>query len=114
MLLTHEDRALFIKMLSARIAGWQRVFEEYAEEVCRSELIKELYLVGSRARGDNVASSDFDVVAIVDRGADVLEIAERLRLLRKKGFPLDLLVLYEDEARDPLYEEMLRDKKKIC
>ncbi|MEM2021366.1 MAG: nucleotidyltransferase domain-containing protein [Zestosphaera sp.] len=93
-MLTPEGRRVHvIREFSRRVAEWQEAFEEYVSEVCKSGLVKELYLAGSRARGNNMRSSDFDLVAVVDEDVEVLEFAERLRLLRKKSFSLDLLVL---------------------
>ena len=74
-------------------------------------MVLEAYLIGSRARGDHLPYSDYDVVVVVPPGIDKLEAAERLRKLRRRPFPLDLIVLHSDEARDPLSAEILREEK---
>lgn len=99
--------------MSKRIVEWHEAFEQYVEEVRRSGLVKELYLIGSRARGEHSSSSDFDLLAVVSKEMDPLEVAEKLRLLKKKSFPLDLVVLTEEEVGDPIYSEMLRGKKRL-
>lgn len=109
-----EIKSRLLREVSKRVIEWQEAFELYIEEVCRSGLVKELYLIGSRARGEHYSSSDFDLIAVVRREEDPLEVAELLRSMRKKGFPLDLLVLREDDLEDPIYREMLEGKKKLC
>lgn len=47
-------------------------------------------------------------------GADPLEVAEKLRLMREGSFPPDLIVLTEDEVEDPVYREMLEGRRKLC
>ncbi|MEM4875311.1 MAG: hypothetical protein QW394_08425 [Thermofilaceae archaeon] len=49
----------------------------------------------------------------MSRSADPLEVAEKLRLLKKRSFPLDIVVLTEEELEDPIYSEMLRGRKKL-
>lgn len=102
------------RVLAERMKGWEEAFREYVERLCRDPAVLEAYLVGSRARGDNLPYSDYDVVVIVPPDRDRLEEAVRLRRLRRRGFPLDLLVLHPDEARDPVYREMLRVAKPLC
>ncbi|MEL9997780.1 MAG: nucleotidyltransferase domain-containing protein [Sulfolobales archaeon] len=79
-----------------------------------SGLVEEVYLVGSRARGDHVESSDFDVVVIIKDDEDPLDIAMRVRLLKKSSIPLDVIVLRVGESKDPIYVEMLRYARKLC
>ncbi len=100
--------------MARRLSERWEAFREYVERLCREEVVLEAYLVGSRARGDHLPYSDYDVVIVVPRGIDKLEAAERLRKLRRRSFPLDLIVLHRDETRDPLFEEMLREGKKLC
>jgi len=102
------------RVMTRRLSEWEEAFREYVERLCREEIVLEAYLVGSRARGDNLPYSDYDVVVVVPPSIDKLEAAERLRKLRKRSFPLDLIVLHGDEAEDPLFEEMLREGKRLC
>ena len=100
--------------MARRLSEWEKAFREYVERLCREEMVLEAYLVGSRARGNHLPYSDYDVVVVVPPGIDKLEAAERLRKLRRRPFPLDLIVLHSDEARDPLSAEILREEKKLC
>ena len=102
------------RVLAGRMAEWEGAFREYAERLCRDPLVLEAYLVGSRARGDHLPYSDYDVAVVVPAGADKLEAAERLRALRRRPFPLDLVVLDEEEARSPLFRRMLEEGRPLC
>ena len=102
------------QVLARRMAEWEEAFRGYVERLCRDPLVLEAYLVGSRARGDNLPYSDYDVAVIVPPGTDKLEAAERLRLLKRRPFPLDLIVIDREEAREPLYRRMLEEGKPLC
>ncbi len=109
-----ELRRNMLRNMARRVLSWEEEFRAYVRVVCESGLVKELYLIGSRARGEHATSSDFDLLAVVEEGADPLEVAERLRLLRRGSFPLDLIVLREGEVRDPVYREMLEGRRRLC
>jgi predicted nucleotidyltransferase len=104
----------FYSTLAERVAQLEKSFSEFVQALCSSELVEEAYLVGSRARGDHVPSSDFDVVVIVREHVDPLEAAVQIRLLSKKSIPLDLVVLYRSDLADPIYRKMLEGSKKLC
>ena len=101
-------------MYATRVREYDEAFKEFVETLCRSDMVLKAFLVGSRARGDNLPYSDYDVVVVVPSGSDKLSTAEQLRRLRKKSFPLDLIVLYRDELEDPVYSEMLKNAIELC
>lgn len=91
------------------------MFTRFISTVCKSKYVKEVYLVGSRARGDNKPSSDFDIVVVIEEDDfDLIEVAEYVSSLRKEPVPVDIIVLREEDLEDPVYREMLKDKKKLC
>jgi len=100
--------------MAERVRGWSEAFEEYTKNLCRESIVVEAYLVGSRARGDHLPYSDYDIVVVVPDHVDKLEAAYRLRRIRKKSFPLDLIVLHTSETTEKLYTEMMRDSERIC
>jgi len=104
----------FYKVMAERVRGWSEAFEEYTKNLCRESIVVEAYLVGSRARGDHLPYSDYDIVVVVPDHVDKLEAAYRLRRIRKKSFPLDLIVLHISEKTEKLYTEMMRDSERIC
>ena len=47
-----QTRREFVAAAGRRVSEYERRFREFVEELCRSGLAEEVYLVGSRARGD--------------------------------------------------------------
>jgi len=109
-----QTRREFYARMARRVEGYVKAFEEFTKELCASNLAEEAYLVGSRARGDWASSSDFDVVVVVGDYVDPIDIAARVRLLKGKGVPMDVVVLRRGELGDPVYAEMLRYARRIC
>ncbi|MEM3863733.1 MAG: hypothetical protein QW699_04505, partial [Metallosphaera sp.] len=58
-------------------------------------------------------SSDFDIV-VVTENVDIIDVAEHVSSLRKEPVPLDIIVLRREDLENPLYTEMLRNKRKLC
>jgi len=112
--LQEELRARFYKLMRDRVSRVEEDFRMFVEELCRSGLAKEVYLVGSRARGDSMPYSDYDMVLVVGGEIDPLDVVEKVRLARRARAPLDVVVLREDELGDPVYGEMLKYKRKLC
>ena len=104
----------FVALMGKRVSEYEKRFKVFIEELCRSGLAEEMYLIGSRARGDNMPSSDFDVVLIIDDDRDPVEVAVKARLLRREAFPLDIVVLRRSEVSDRIYSKMLKHSKKLC
>jgi predicted nucleotidyltransferase len=100
--------------MARKVESYERGFKEFTQLLCSSGLVVEAYLVGSRARGDSIPSSDFDVVVVVEDDVDTVDVAIRLRLLKRTSIPLDIIVLRRSDLDDPVYREMLRDAKRIC
>jgi predicted nucleotidyltransferase len=112
--LQEELRARFYKLMRDRVSRMEEDFRVFVEELCRSCLAKEVYLVGSRARGDSMPYSDYDIVLVIGGEIDPLGVVEKVRLTRVTRVPLDVVVLREDELGDPVYGEMLKYKRKLC
>lgn len=108
-----QTRELYLA-LAKKVELYEKLFAEFTQKLCTSGLIEEAYLVGSRAHGESIPSSDFDVVVIVSGDADPLDAAVKIRLLKKESIPLDIVVLKRSDLEDPLYKEMLRNAKRIC
>lgn len=89
------------------------MFKAFINTVCKSKYVREVYLIGSRARGDHKPSSDFDIVVVIEED-DLIEVAEYISSLRREPIPLDIVVLRVEDLEDPIYREMLRVKKKLC
>jgi predicted nucleotidyltransferase len=64
--LREELRARFYGLRRDRVFRVEEDFRMFVEELCRGGLAREVYLVGSRARGDSMPYSDYDII-LVDR-----------------------------------------------
>jgi len=52
---TRDELGLrLLQEAAKRVAEWQEVFEQYVEEVRKSGMVKELYLIGSRAKNKDL------------------------------------------------------------
>jgi predicted nucleotidyltransferase len=77
-------------------------------------------LFGSRARGENGAGSDIDVLVVEPTVEDPMQESARLRrALRGLGVPIDVLVITKDEAdrrsgvRGTVVERALREGRTL-
>ncbi len=70
-----------------------------------------IVLFGSRARGDYLPNSDYDVAVILRQVSDVHSELLRLRSLKPEGLFLDLTILSIDDLDDPVIKEMLKGCK---
>ncbi len=69
-------------------------------ELCKSDMYaSEVWLFGSRARGDSHAHSDWDILAVIpdDAAEDADSPICAYRLRRKSGLPADLLTARQSE-----------------
>lgn len=102
-----------LKKAMENIENREEYFREFIEDVCKYKGVLEVYLVGSRARGDSKSFSDFDIVVVVDT-ENVVEIAEEISKLRRKPVPVDIIALRREDLEDPVYKPMLSYKIKLC
>ncbi len=71
-----------------------------------------IILVGSRARGDYLPYSDYDIVIVLEHVDDKLRLIEELRKLKPRGLSLDLIVVSLEEIHtDPIIRQMLTTHK---
>ena len=94
-----------------RQAAKRDLLQEYIRRLVREMPMSTILLFGSRARGDFVPYSDYDIAVILRSVNDKLKVIERLRRLKPEGIDLDLIVLSVDDLRDPLIRSMLSDRK---
>jgi uncharacterized protein len=74
-------------------------------ELCRSELgAEQVWLFGSRARGDNRPESDWDLLAILpdDAPEEALDPVNLWQIRRKSGLHADLIGVRRSEFIDSL------------
>jgi len=87
------------------------LLREYVEKISRKYPKSTIILFGSRARGDYLPYSDYDLVVVLQEVDDKISTIEEFRRLKPRGLPLDLLVIRVDELSDPLILKMFRKCK---
>ena len=83
-------------------------FRVYVERLREAYPRSTILLFGSRARGDHLPYSDYDVALILPSVADRLAEAVKARSLKPPELPLDLVILEPADLEDPLIAKMLR------
>jgi len=101
-------RRRLLRARRERVRKWSELLALYVERVKSLYPRSQIVLFGSRARGDELPYSDFDIAVILDEPGDKLRLTEELRRLKPRGLPLDLLVLSFEELKDPLVACMLK------
>ena len=100
--------------------GVRKVVSEYVKALSRRIPIREVYLTGSRARGNWLETSDIDLI-IVSPVFKNLTLYERGKILYSVwiyNYDVDLIGLTEEEFTERkkgsiAFKEMLRDSVKI-
>ena len=91
----------------------EHTFEELrriVEPIAESYGMKQVYLFGSRARGDNREDSDYDFCVVTSDDCDLFELGGFFAELRDAlGVEIDLVC--EESLRDDFNREVLRDRK---
>ncbi|MDP2857499.1 MAG: nucleotidyltransferase domain-containing protein [Bacillota bacterium] len=92
----------------------RQILEQYKEKLGERLLVEALILLGSRARGDNAADSDFDVAVVSEAFRRLSPYERRILLLETWSFhhPVDVHGFTPDEllALDrPLLWEAVHD-----
>ena len=94
-----------------KTASSPKLLEEYVQRLSKEYPRSTIILFGSRARGEESASSDYDIMVIVEEADDKLKLLENMRRLKPHGISVDLLVLGVDELDDPVIAKMLEKSK---
>ncbi|MCC6040871.1 MAG: nucleotidyltransferase domain-containing protein [Desulfurococcaceae archaeon] len=74
-----QTRELYLA-LAKKVELYEKLYAEFTQKLCTSSLIEEAYLVGPRAHGENIPSSDFDVVVIVSGDADPIDATAKNKI----------------------------------
>jgi len=100
------DRLL--RILGESISKGDELLRGFASRVSSEYPSSTIVLFGSRARGDYMLYSDYDVAVVFRKVTDERELMLRIRGLKPGGLSLDLLVLSVDDLSDPVIREMLK------
>jgi len=104
-------RRKLLKSRARKIREGDKLLREYVEKISRKYPKSTIILFGSRARGDYLPYSDYDLVVVLQEVDDKISTIEEFRRLKPRGLPLDLLVIRVDELSDPLILKMFRKFK---
>ncbi|MEM0335843.1 MAG: nucleotidyltransferase domain-containing protein [Thermofilum sp.] len=83
------------------------LLNEFVERVVERLGKCAVLLFGSRARGNHLPYSDFDIAVVVEEAVDKLSLIEELRALKPRGLPLDLVVFGREDLENPVVKKML-------
>ncbi|MFP3314397.1 MAG: nucleotidyltransferase domain-containing protein [Thermocladium sp.] len=88
---------------------------EFVEDAGKEVKIEAVYVVGSRARGDYLDTSDLDLVIISDdfRGMNYIERMEKLSRYLRPGIEFFALTRDEWEGNSPYIREMRKEAKRM-
>ena len=104
-------RKRLLRSMAEKIKKGDFLLNLYVERIAEEFPLSTVILFGSRARGDPLPYSDYDIAVIFDVVEDKLSLIEKLRRMKPKGLPLDLLVLSLEEIFDPLIRGMFKDSR---
>ena len=102
-----------IAKLRKRINSMNHVFQRYVEDLKKLYPRSTIILYGSRARGDHLPYSDYDLLVVLEKVNDKLSETIRARSIKPMELPLDLIVISIDELDDPLLLGALRKGYRI-
>jgi len=104
-------RKRLLKARAERIKAENSLLKEYVSRIVSRYPSSAVLLFGSRARGDHLPYSDYDLAVVLSGLEDKILIIEELRRLKPRGLPLDLIVVDTEELKDPLVKNMFKGAK---
>ncbi|NON63358.1 nucleotidyltransferase domain-containing protein [Acidianus sp. RZ1] len=97
-----------IRRLEELVSKYDFMFSDFVEKY-KTEFPKStLILFGSRGRGTNRPSSDFDLLAIFERVEDRFLLASKILSL-SPFLPIDIIVITKDELKERIIMQMLKE-----
>lgn len=82
------------------------------EPIAESYGMRQVYLFGSRARGDNREDSDYDFCVVTSDDCDLFDLGGFFAELRDAlGVEIDLVC--QESLRDDFSREVLRDRRLV-
>ena len=102
-------RSKLLKYLVKKQRARNNLLYKYIERLKKNKPRSTILLFGSRARGEQLPYSDYDIAVILEQVDDKLKTVEKLRRLKPRGLDLDLIVFSLKELYDPLVKNMLEN-----
>lgn len=95
-----------------RILNYQKMFKEFTEKLIKEYKSKiSIVLFGSRGRGDNRESSDFDVLIVLEKKTN--RDHQVVYQLKPAELPVDVVIITPSELQNPVVKKMLIGSKVI-
>ena len=98
-----------LRSLRKRLRSSSSLFKIYVERLAHVYPQATIMLFGSRARGDNLPYSDYDIAIVLPDHlcGDKLQKTIEARSMKPRGISVDIVILCESELRDPIVRKML-------
>ena len=106
--MVREDTVNMFKYLRESVIRYSDEFQRYIRKVI--EALGDtcsIVLFGSRARGDNMESSDFDVAIIVKDELSTFDVLDKVVVIERGCVPVDLVVLKISDLERGVIRKML-------
>ena len=106
--MVREDTVNMFKYLRESVIRYSDEFQRYIRKVI--EALGDtcsIVLFGSRARGDNMESSDFDVAIIVKDELSTFDVLDKVVVIERGCVPVDLVVLKISDLERVIIRKML-------
>ena len=100
-----------MRRLAKKRVETEKLLSEYVKRISRELPKSTIVLFGSRARGNHLPYSDYDIAVVLEHVDDKIGVIEKLRRLKPRGISVDLVVFSLEELEDPIVREMLREGK---
>ncbi|MGQ4891796.1 MAG: nucleotidyltransferase domain-containing protein [Candidatus Njordarchaeia archaeon] len=108
-----KEELKFFRYIGERVRRYDTLFKIFTERLVEDyEGRLSIILFGSRARGDNRLSSDFDVLIIVE-GGKLEEHYMRIMKCKPPELPADILIILPQDLSNLVIKQMLADSKII-
>jgi len=85
---------------------------DIVEPIALEHGVTQVYLFGSRARGDNRGDSDYDFCIVVPKSFSLLKIGSFLYDL-EDAMRANVDLVWEDNLRPQMMAEVLRDRRLV-
>jgi len=106
-------RQLLLKKLRERLTKLDELFHKYVKALSNLYPYSTIILFGSRARGECLPYSDYDIMIIIKDINDKIERVVNAYKIKPPELAVDLVLISEKELEDPIIEKMLREGCKI-
>ena len=102
-------RSKLLKYLARKRRESDKLLREYIERLKQVIPNSVILLFGSRAKGEHLPYSDYDIAVILEKVDNKISTIEELRKLKPRGLNLDLTIILTSELKDKIVQEMLKN-----